>query len=160
MLNKKIHHIILLKKGYYMKKTICILSVILLSILPCMAETFMSKAAKTWIGASLDEAIDKLGYPTKQENIAGKQLYYWIYRESVRTEFYDDEITTTPQECIMIMETDKGNNIINGQASGNICPMFYMVGKKYVNPNNDPWLQEKLQKQEQKAKAKEEKLSK
>lgn len=110
----------------------------------------MNKAAKSWIGAELEDVINKLGYPTKHDTIAGKELYYWIYKESVRTEFFDDEATTDPQECIMIMEADSNNKIINTQASGNICPMFYMVGKKYVNPNNDPWQQEKLQKQEQK----------
>ena len=146
-------------RGYLMKKFVCMLGIMSISALSCMAaeNAFMNKAAKSWVNASLDEAINKLGYPTKQENIAGKQLYYWIYRESVRTEFFDDEVTTAPQECVLIMETDSESKIVNGQASGTICPMFYMVGKKYVNPNNDPWLQEKIQKHEQKAKEKESK---
>ena len=124
----------------------------------------MDKCIKSWIGYSLDSVIKKWGYPEYEKNIAGKKLYVW------ETYDYDTEvvegtgltITTTDKKgretsfssggqlkvefCKKILEADNNNMIVGGHWEGNDCPKFYVVGKNFVNPENDEWAKKKYNK--------------
>ncbi len=120
-------------------------------------ESFMDRCIGSWIGYPLDSVIKKWGYPEYEKNIAGKKLYVW------ETYDYDTDvvegtgmtITSTDSKgretsftsggqlkvefCRKILEVDKNNTIVGGQWEGNDCPKFYVLGKKYVNPENNVW---------------------
>lgn len=98
----------------------------------------------SWRGATLDEVITQWGYPTSQQNIAGRQLYYWSYDKSTFTPAvttgtvntvgnttYLNTTTTgggySTWNCTRILETDKRNIVVGGQWSGNNCPFMEVL---------------------------------
>lgn len=101
----------------------------------------MDKIMSSWKGESLDTVIDHWGYPTNEKTIAGKKLYYWeVSKYIINTNsqgVYGRELT-----CNRILEFDENNKVTKWQWNGNKCPGTYFRGKKYVNPNNDPWKKE------------------
>ena len=139
-----------------MKKLI-ILCILMMPLSAIAWESFMDKCIDSWIGYPLDSVIKKWGYPEYEKNIAGKKLYVW------ETYDYDTDvvegtgmtITSTDSKgretsftsggqlkvefCRKILEVDKNNTIVGGQWEGNDCPKFYVLGKKYVNPENNVW---------------------
>ena len=143
-----------------MKKFILI-SVLLIPLSAFAWTTFMDKCIQSWVGYPLDSVIKKWGYPEYEKNIAGKKLYVW------ETYDYDTEViegtgmtisskdsrgnetsfTTGGQLkvefCRKILEVDSNNLIVGGHYEGNDCPKFYVLGKKFVNPDNDEWAKKK-----------------
>lgn len=127
-----------------MKKLLLV--VFILTIYPTVASAIetkdtMKRIMDSWIGENLETVIEHWGYPTDEKTIAGKKLYYWtISSYSVtgnQSYVYGGEAT-----CSRILEVDKNNNVIKWQWSGNSCPITYFTGKKFVNPNNNPWRKE------------------
>ena len=138
-----------------MKKLI-IISILLISLSSYAWESFMDKCIQSWVGYPLDSVIKKWGYPDEEKNIAGKKLYIW------ETIDYDTDttvggfsISSTDKKgretvfssggeavleyCKKILETDNNGIVTDGHWKGNDCPKFYALGKKFVNPLNDPW---------------------
>ena len=138
-----------------MKKLI-IISILLISLSAYAWESFMDKCIHSWVGYPLDSVIKKWGYPDEEKNIAGKKLYIW------ETIDYDTDTTVggfsvsstdkkgretvfssggeaVLEYCKKILETDNNGTIIDGHRKGNDCPKFCTLGKKFVNPLNDPW---------------------
>ncbi len=139
-----------------MKKLI-ILCILMIPLSAVAWESFMDKCIASWIGYPLDSVIKKWGYPEYEKNIAGKKLYVW------ETYDYDTEVvegtgmTISTKDskgretsftsggqlkvefCRKILEVDKNNTVVGGQWEGNDCPKFYVLGKKYVNPENNEW---------------------
>ena len=110
------------------------------------AEKFMDKALNTWIGYTLEDAINVWGYPTKEKIIAEKHLIYWTYREeSIRHYSYYSSYGEKLY-CSRVFEINNNKQIIGAKHEGNNCPINYVTGKKLVNPQNDPWKIEKQNK--------------
>ena len=145
-----------------MKKLI-ILAILAIPLGAYAWESFMDKCISTWIGYPLNSVIKKWGYPDQEKSIAGKKLYIWETVDydynSVVTEngfsitstdkkgrdttFFIGSETPQLEYCKKTLEVDNEGIIINGQWTGNACPKFYFVGKKYVNPENDTWSKNK-----------------
>lgn len=102
----------------------------------------MEKVMDSWIGENIDSAIDFLGYPTAEKEIANRHLFYWevsqIQVSGNRNSMYGGEYY-----CTRIFEIDKNKEIISWEWKGNNCPATYLTSKKWVNPNNDPWKKSK-----------------
>ena len=138
-----------------MKKLI-IISLLLVSLSAYAWNSFMDKCIESWVGYPLDSVMKKWGYPDQEKTIAGKKLYIWETYETTFNQRGGTTIVTKDKKgretvfssggepeieyCKKILEVDEKNIVVNGQWSGNDCPMFYMVGKKLVNPNNDKWV--------------------
>lgn len=146
------------------KPLLLLSSIMLLTSTAFARDSFMDKCIKSWIGYPLDSVIEKWGYPDQEKVIAGKKLFVWETYD-YDTNFHsgggvavistDKKGNNTiiasggqPQieHCQKTLETDENNNIINGQWKGNICPKFYVMGKKFVNPLNDEWAKKKNKK--------------
>ena len=147
-----------------MLKRTCLSLIIFLTIAPSFASTFMDEALNTWHGYSLDDVINRFKYPDKERVIANRHLFIWknswqTYAPEQATStisnyYIDSQVVTrktgghyVKHNCDVTFEVDKDNKIINWAWEGNSCPAFYYAGKKYVNPDNDPWLRAKLEKQ-------------
>lgn len=98
----------------------------------------MQRIMDSWIGENLETVIDHWGYPTQEKTIAGKKLYYWI-NSSYNVSGNQYVVYGGESICNRILEVDKNNNVIKWQWEGNSCPATYITGKKFVNPNNNPW---------------------
>lgn len=98
----------------------------------------MKRIMDSWIGENIETVIDHWGYPTQQKTIAGKKLYYWI-NSSYTVSGNQYGVYGGESTCNRILEVDKNNNVIKWQWEGNSCPATYFTGKKFVNPNNNPW---------------------
>ena len=63
--------------NWFVKKIILLLSTIL--ILPSCSATFtdLQNGLDRYQGLSLNSLIDRIGFPTTQQNIAGRKLYIW-----------------------------------------------------------------------------------
>ncbi len=120
------------------------------------AESFMSKAMKTWVGYPLDSVIKAWGYPDDERIIAGKHLYYWGTIPTVVT-VYDNGSSSTPKYCQKIFAVDDSNIINDWDWKGNNCPFSYKLSKFLVNPKNDVWAIEKEKNRQEKEKRKAEK---
>lgn len=161
-----------------MKKIFAIL-VCLFVCLPASAWTrsFMEKCMNSWLNYPIDDAINYWGYPTSQNEYAGRKIYIW--EKSVNS-YVPQTATTTGNTnynfnsyggygvwgnsttnatthtyggynvtyfCNRTLEVDENNKIVRWQWNGNKCPATYTTGKGWVNPNNDEWAREKLAKQ-------------
>lgn len=102
----------------------------------------MCKIMDSWLGEHINTVMDSWGYPSQEKEIAGRKLYYWINSSYVvsggQYGVYGGEST-----CNRILEVDKNNKVIKWQWEGNSCPATYFTGKKFVNPNNNPWKKDK-----------------
>lgn len=109
------------------------------------AETVMSRCMNSWVGYTIDDVINKWGYPTSEKELAGKKLYYWDSHQSYVTgnQYY---VTGGEIYFIRIFEVDKNNKVIKWEYKGNNCPKTYLTCKKWINPENDPWKIKKEQK--------------
>lgn len=137
-------------------KKIILISLLLVPLNAYAFESFMDKCIKSWVGYPLDSVINKWGYPNYDRTIAGKKLYVWeTYDEDIdyrggftiaATDKKGNETSFTSggvpklEYCIKTLEVDKNNIIINGHWEGNDCPKFYLIGKKFVNPQNNEWV--------------------
>lgn len=134
-----------------MKKNYTILFLFALTICPSFgfgAKNTMDNVMNSWVGTSINTAIDYLGYPTSEKVIANRHLLYWE-KDSIDIAINETAIYGGKYFCTRIFEVDKNKNIISWEWKGNSCPITYMTSKKWVNPNKDPWKKEKeLKKQE------------
>ena len=146
-----------------MKKFVLI-CLLIVPLSACAWDLFMDKCIASWIGYPLDSVIKSWGYPDEEKNIAGKKLYIWEERDyDINTDRGSRfSISSTDKKgretvfssggepeveyCRKILEADDNNVIVNGQWKGNACPLFYTLGKKYVNPANDDWAKKKYSK--------------
>ena len=136
-------------------KKIILISLLLLPLSAHAFEPFMDKCIRSWIGYPLDSVIYKWGYPKYDKNIAGKKLYVWeTYEETID---YSGGFTVSTKDkkgnetsytsggvpkleyCIKTLEVNNDNTVVGGHWEGNGCPYFYFIGKKLVNPQNNPW---------------------
>ena len=138
-----------------MKKILISLFIFLIFSGCVYANTAMERVMNSWQGENIDTVIKYWGYPSEEKNIAGHKLLYWYQNQNpqyIQTSNYTG--TVTQEYCTRILEVNKYNIVSSWQYEGNNCPNFYFTSQSWVNPNNDPWQQEKmqrkLQKQEQK----------
>ncbi len=138
-----------------MKKVLTILLMSFIFQSSVYADTVMSRVMNSWKGESIDVVIKHWGYPNEEKNIAGHKLLYWYQNQNpqyVQTSAYTGSITQS--YCTRILEVNEHNIVSSWQYEGNSCPNFYFTSQSWVNPNNDPWqiekLQRKLLKQEKK----------
>ena len=119
------------------------LAILILAMFPNVSfaigsKSTMKKVMDSWIGENLETVIDHWGYPTQEKTIAGKKLYYWI-NSSYEVLGNQYGVYGGDSTCNRILEVDKNNRVIKWQWEGNNCPATYFTGKKFVNPNNNPW---------------------
>lgn len=143
------------EKGVLMKKIIIILFMLFLFQSCVYADTAMSKVMESWKGEHVDTVFKYWGYPSDEKTLAGHNLLYWYQNQN--SQYVQTSVTIasiTQNYCTRILEINKQNIVDSWQYDGNSCPSFYFTSKNWVNPNNDPWqkekLQRKLQKQEKK----------
>ena len=140
-----------------MKKILTII-ICCLIMLPAFAgfKTVMTRCMESWKGYSINDVISSWGYPTKKDNFAGRQLYYWAQSQSY---IYGNKygLYSGTNTCTRILEVNDDNEVVSWEVKGNSCPSTYCGAKKWVNPLNDPWKIEKEQKQQIKQLKKEEK---
>ena len=98
----------------------------------------MKRIMDSRVGVNIETVIEHWGYPTQEKTIAGKKLYYWI-NSSYEVSGNQYVVYGGESSCNRILEVDKNNNVIKWQWEGNSCPATYFTGKKFVNPNNNPW---------------------
>lgn len=111
------------------------------------ADNAMSRVMNSWSGEHIDTVFKYWGYPNDEKNIAGHKLLYWYNNQSpqyIQTSAYTG--TVTQSYCTRILEIDKNSAVSSWQYEGNSCPNFYFTSQSWVNPNNDPWQNEKMQK--------------
>lgn len=129
-----------------MKKNFIIFSVITIFALPVIAgESIMTQAIKSWIGESIDKAIDCMGFPDSEKTIAQRRIFLWRKFETARKGINGYKVK---YYCQIILETDENKTIINGQWKGDNCPFAYIVAKQLFNPDND---ERRLKKEAKKA---------
>lgn len=153
-----------------MKKLLCLLTLLTISTTIVFAESFNDKMINSWIGYSINDVIDRWGFPTKEKTAAGRHVYIWtksrkvyVPRNSYGTTYKYGNLNNrnstylggyySTYSCSRSFEVDQDNIIINGFYEGNDCFSTYLTGKQLVNPQNDLW----QKKHEQKAKEKLEK---
>ena len=121
-----------------MKRFILIIFALFLISLQAFAgsqKSTMEKIMNSWLGENLETVIKKWGYPTRTQSIADHKLYYWDKKE-----YYCDSYSCGEHSCNRIFEIDNSNIIIDWQWEGNWCPKTHKSAKKWLNPQNDPWL--------------------
>ena len=121
----------------------CIILFFIIILMQPMAFAFgkkstMEKIMDSWLGENINTVIDYWGYPTSEQKIAGRKLFHWI---DSSYHVYSDQYGINAKEvtCNRTLEVDKKNNVIKWQWEGNTCPATYFIGKKWVNPKNNPW---------------------
>jgi len=114
----------------------------------------MDRIMQSWNGASLEEVIAQWGYPTFQQDIAGRKLYHWDKEMSVMmpatTTGSISVIGSTAHlnsttfgggmfhgSCRRTLEVNNDNIIVGSQWSGNNCP-FADVAMGYQNWQRKP----------------------
>lgn len=138
-----------------MKKLLLV--VILLIPLNAYAwQSFMDKCIASWIGYPLDSLIKSWGYPDDEKTIAGKKLLIFETYDTNYDAGGGVTVVSTDKKgnntiissgggseieyCKTTFEIDENNIVIGGNSKGNACPAFYFMGKKLVNPANNPWV--------------------
>lgn len=127
-----------------MKKILIICLLMLGMFLPTFAEDFMKEALKSWFGYPIESVIKCWGFPTDEKTIAEHHLYYYNYSSSSyvpATNTRNGYVSTSYLN--ITFEVDKNNKIVSYEYKSNCAPNFYFTGKKYVNPDNDKWVQKK-----------------
>jgi len=119
--------------------------VLLLSLLVLQNCTFafgtkdtMNKIMNSWIGENINSVIAIWGYPTSEKTVAGRKLYTWSQGSTIGENIWGTALVEQ-QTCNRILEVDESNNVKSWQWEGVSCPDLYCTGKKWVNPNNNPW---------------------
>lgn len=157
-------------------KKILLVCLLFSFMLPCFAGNLkMNKTLESWLGYPLDSLIAQWGVPTEEKNIADKRMFYWkqsrqayvpqtsntsgtanayanVYRNSIYGNGNYNSMTTTyggyavTYYCNRIIGVDENKIINHWQWEGNRCPISYKSLKKWVNPQNDIFAQEKANK--------------
>ena len=100
----------------------------------------MDAVMNSWVGENINTVINHWGYPTKQRNIAGKQVYSWEKTVfTVGGGFDGAPIYGGTYSCNRILEVDDNYNVVKWSWNGNNCPITCFTAKKYVNPYKNPW---------------------
>lgn len=140
-----------------MKKFIII---VLLSILfspVAYSKCFMEKALESWQGYSIEKVIKCWGYPDEEKVVAGRHLF--LYKKTSAYTYYNEFLDRAETSYMYItFEVDENNIITNWQYKSNAAPLSYLLGKKYVNPENDQWKQKKQLEKEHKEEIKQMKM--
>lgn len=129
-----------------MKKILVGLFILFVCQSRVFADTAMSRVMNSWQGENIDTVLKYWGYPNDEKNIAGHKLLYWYHNQSpqyIQTSAYTG--TVTQGYCTRILEVNEKNIVSSWQYEGDSCPNFYFTSQKWVNPNNDPWQKEKIQ---------------
>lgn len=105
----------------------------------------MDKLLDSWVGENINTVIDAWCYPSDTKTFAGRNIYSWNSSNSyVSGNQYG--IYGGTSTCNIHFEVNKQNTIIKWQWEGNSCPITYFGVKKYVNPQNNYWLNKKEKK--------------
>lgn len=128
-----------------MKTLIALTGLVVLSACVSTKDT-MREIMSSWVGEDIDSVIEQWGYPDEQREVAGRELYVWHQRSSVklaersRTEgsvdsygnYSEQTVTTGGGEwegyCGRIFEVDDQGTVIRWEWKGNDCP-FVEAGK-------------------------------
>ena len=94
----------------------------------------MDKIMKSWVGMPITSVIEHWGYPTSEKTILGRKLYTWF-----EVNYYTLEYSVYEGSCSRIFEVNDNNEVIKWEWKGSNCPAAKCTGKKWVNPNNNPW---------------------
>ncbi len=130
-----------------MKKILASLFILFIFQNGVYANATMDKVMDSWKGENIDTVLKYWGYPSEEKSIAGHKLLYWYRKNNPQYVQNSAYIGTITQEyCTRILEINKHNTVISWQYEGNDCPSFYFTSQNWVNPNNDPWQKEKMQK--------------
>ena len=112
---------------------VCILVIALIFIsissVNALPNELMDTIMDSWVGYSIDDVIEQWGYPYKENEIAGRKLFYWRKKTKVsgRT-FY----------CNRVLETDKNLIVKKWEWSGGDCPFSPYSKYKSEWQNNKP----------------------
>lgn len=99
----------------------------------------MDGVMASWMGAPLDEVIDRWGYPDRERQVAGRKLFEWDRNVSVfvpstttgtvsnygNTSYVDASTTgggLLNGSCRRTIEVDSRNIVVGTQWAGNNCP--------------------------------------
>ena len=114
-----------------MKKAIGIIILGLL-LTSCSTSKVMNNVMTSWKGSHISEVIDQWGYPSAQQDIAGRKLYIWVESVSGITTgtITGDTISMMggAWTCKRILEVNDEEKVISWQWSGNNCP-FGLTGR-------------------------------
>ena len=102
------------------------------------AKNTMEKIIDSWKGEHIDSVIDKWGYPTSEKKLAERSLYVWDNGKVLIEDLLGIGYVERPS-CTRTLEVDSNNIIIKGTWEGVACPITNRAGKKWVNPENNPW---------------------
>ncbi|MCM1004639.1 MAG: hypothetical protein NC408_09925 [Candidatus Gastranaerophilales bacterium] len=112
------------------------------------ADNAISKVMGSWQGEHIDTVFKYWGYPNDEKTIAGHKLLYWYHNQSPQyIQTSASTSTVTQSYCTRILEINEHNKVTSWQYERNSCPNFYFTSQSWVNPNNDPWQNEKLQRE-------------
>ena len=102
------------------------------------AKDTMGKIMNSWKGEHIDAVIAKWGYPTAEKKFTEHTLYVWDKGNVLIEDILGIGYIQRPS-CTRTFEVDSNNKIIKGSWEGLECPGTYFTGKKWVNPDNNPW---------------------
>lgn len=98
----------------------------------------MDKIMGSWMGEHIDSVIAQWGYPTSEKQFSDHYIYVWDNGNVLIENLLNIGYSEKPA-CTRTFEVDSNKKIIKGTYVGMECPAFYLTGKKWVNPKNNPW---------------------
>ena len=102
------------------------------------AKSTMEKIMNSWKGEHIETVISQWGYPTSEKKFTEHSLYVWDKGNVMVEDILGIGYVQRPA-CTRTFEVDSNNIIIKWNWEGVSCPMTYTLGKKWVNPKNNPW---------------------
>ena len=101
-------------------------------------QSTMENIMGSWKGERIDSVIDKWGYPSSEKKIGAHSLYIWDSGNTLVEDIWGINYQQRPS-CTRTFEVDSNNIVIKTSWEGVECPATYLMGKKWVNPRNNPW---------------------
>ncbi len=98
---------------------------LMVTVSGCASHVELKDVVASWKGSSIDVAIKKWGYPTKEKTILGQKAYMWaldVKPSALRDLTKWDAPSLEEKYCYCILEVDDKNMIIDAQLDGTECP--------------------------------------
>ena len=102
------------------------------------SKSTMEKIMGSWIGEHIDSVVARWGYPTSEKKFSEHTLYVWDSGNTLVENLLGFGYIQRPS-CTRTFEVDANKKIIKGTWEGIDCPATAITGKKWVNPDNNPW---------------------